>query len=174
VEESKQKLILKLQTRVEAAYKAYSADPFVVDYATRHIFLVPLPVRLRQDLDSLRCFLNSYDLAIDRQGLLHAIRATSAAQFFFPKSLPRVISCSALTNTSSFSSLSGQSARKLESFKENGRSEVYTSLESLITGSTACSISTVTYPELSETVTSEATDLESRSSSSGSVSTITK
>jgi hypothetical protein len=146
----------------------------VVDYATQHIFLAPLPVRMRQDLDSLQCFLNSYDLAIERQALLRAIRATSAAQFFFPKSLPRVISCGASINTSSFSSLSGQPVQMLESSKEDGQSEVYTSLESLVPGNTTCSISTVTYPQSSESVISEATDLESRSSSSGSVSTITK
>ena len=70
VEESKQKIFLQLQVKVEAAYIAYSANLFVVDYATRNIFLVPLPLRLRQDIDSLRCFLQSYDLATERQALL--------------------------------------------------------------------------------------------------------
>jgi len=55
---------------VEAAYIAYSANLFVVDYATQNIFLVPLPLRLRQDIDSLRCFLHSYDLATERQAWL--------------------------------------------------------------------------------------------------------
>jgi hypothetical protein len=70
VEESKQNFFLQLQAKVEAAYIAYSANPFVVDYATRNIFLVPLPLRLRQDIDSLRCFLHSYDVATERQALL--------------------------------------------------------------------------------------------------------
>jgi hypothetical protein len=100
VDESKQKLLQRLRESIETAYVAYSADPFVVDNGTRSIFLVPLAQRLTQDPDSLQCFLRSYEIARSRQELLREVQVKSAAQFFFPTSLPTIISFSTAADSS--------------------------------------------------------------------------
>jgi hypothetical protein len=86
-----QKIVHKLQEQVKQAYQSYRTDPFIVNQAARQYFLVPLEVRLKQDVDSLQCFLRSYSLAKEQQELCTQNQAQKAARFFFPRSLPTTI-----------------------------------------------------------------------------------
>ncbi len=71
-----------------------------MDNGTRCIFLVPLAQQLKQDPDSLQCFLRSYNIARSRQEHLREVQAESATQFFLPKSLPTIISFSTAADSS--------------------------------------------------------------------------
>jgi hypothetical protein len=89
-DEKNNKLTQQLQNRTEG-YSAFSANPYIVHHSSRHIFLVPLEDRLKQDFDSLQCFLHSYNLARKWQELLNVQHAKATAQFFFPRFLPTTI-----------------------------------------------------------------------------------
>ncbi len=89
--EMHQKIVHKLQEQVKQAYQSYRTDPFIVNQAACQYFLVPLEVRLKQDVDSLQCFLRSYSLAKEQQELCTLNQAQKAARFFPPRSLPTTI-----------------------------------------------------------------------------------
>jgi hypothetical protein len=86
-----QKLIQQLQSRIIEACTAFLDNPHIVPHSSRNIFLVPLEDRLKQDVDSLQCFLRSYALAKQHQEQLNMLHTEAAAQFFFPRSLPQTI-----------------------------------------------------------------------------------
>jgi hypothetical protein len=79
------------QNCITEAYSSFSENPCIVHHSSRNIFLVPLEDRLKQDLDSLQCFLHSYNLAGQQQDLMSVRYPEAAAQFFFPRSLPTTI-----------------------------------------------------------------------------------
>jgi hypothetical protein len=62
-----------------------------------------LEERLRQDIDSLQCFLRSYKLARLQQEQLNQSHKDAAAQFFLPRSLPRIIAFSGVDEMSTCS-----------------------------------------------------------------------
>jgi hypothetical protein len=103
-DKTNRKLTQQLQNRITEAYRAFSANPHIFYHSSRHIFLVPLEDRLKQDFDSLQCFLHSYNLARQQQELLNVQHAKAAAQFFFPRSLPTTIVTERDCNLSSCSS----------------------------------------------------------------------
>ena len=59
--------ILSLHQQVTAAYQHYADNPFHVAQNLRHIFFTPLSQRLLQDVDSLRCFLSTHEVALEQQ-----------------------------------------------------------------------------------------------------------
>jgi len=93
-----------LHLQVAKAYEAFSADPFIVTGRIRHIFYTPLSDRLQQDVDSLQCFLATYQLAIQEQAVYRVRHAQAAVTFFFPRSLPTLLEWSDLDECSSLAS----------------------------------------------------------------------
>jgi hypothetical protein len=92
--------------QVAQAYEAFSADPFIVTGRIRHIFYTPLSDRLQQDVDSLQCFLATYQLAIQEQAAYRVRHAKAAATFFFPRSLPTLLEWGDMDEFSSIDSIS--------------------------------------------------------------------
>jgi hypothetical protein len=103
MDEVHQKRTYHLKTQIEAAYVAFSEDLHIVHHSSRDIFLVPLEERLRQDIDSLQCFLRSYKLARLQQEQLNQSHKDAVAQFFLPRSLPRIIAFSGVNEMSTCS-----------------------------------------------------------------------
>jgi hypothetical protein len=103
-DEQHQKLVHYLQTNITDAYTSFGKNPHIIHHSLRNIFHVPLEDRLKQDLDSMQCFLRSYNLAKQQQELSHAKQAKAAAQFFIPRSLPTIIATAHDCNQSTCSS----------------------------------------------------------------------
>ncbi len=102
-EESHQKFLLSLQQQVTAAYQDYADDPFIVAQNLWHIFYTPLSQHLLQVVDSLKCFLSTYEVALEQQKHIRLQHTKAAQQFFLPQSLLTVI----LQHTSDEKSLIG-------------------------------------------------------------------
>jgi hypothetical protein len=98
--------LINLQAQITQAYTDFSADPSIIRHQIWHIFLVPLPHHLKQDRDSLQCFLFTYHLALKEQAAHCAHQKEAAAKFFFPRGLPTSLYLEGHGNLSSMESLS--------------------------------------------------------------------
>jgi hypothetical protein len=73
-----------LRNQVSAAYQEYAEDPHIISQQMRHMFNIPLTRRLNHDLDSLACFLESYNQARVAQEIYKSKLAATAKNFFKP------------------------------------------------------------------------------------------
>jgi hypothetical protein len=90
-EEARQKLLSRLHQQATEAYQNYLEDPFIMAHNLRHIFYIPLQQHPLQDVDSLKCFLSTHEVALEQQERIRLQQAKTAQQFFLPCSLPTVI-----------------------------------------------------------------------------------
>jgi hypothetical protein len=85
LEESKSLTLQRLTLKVTEAYQIYQEDPHIIPQRDRHIFSVSLEQRLRQDIDSLECFLSTFQIASETQRQNHLALSKWAHTFFQPK-----------------------------------------------------------------------------------------
>lgn len=116
--EAQQCKLAALHEKVRAAHATYSAVPYVVLHSAQNIYLTPLDQRFCQDVDSLKCFLESYNLAVEEQSRWKARQVAAAQEFFIPRSLRTIIDRSSLKNSDSASDISNLSCSVADSFSD--------------------------------------------------------
>lgn len=102
-EEAYQHQLSDLQSQVAEAYAAYTLDQFIIKAGLQHIFLTPLSQHLRQDIDSLRCFVATYRLGVQEQAQWTERQTALAKNFFFARSLLVIITIEVTDDVSSYS-----------------------------------------------------------------------
>jgi glutaredoxin len=91
---AEQKIMADLHRKVICTYEDFERDPFLVHQDYRNIFSVSLDRRLKQDRDSLECFLSTVDLAIKERQQFLILQSETARRFFFPRLLPSEVTIS--------------------------------------------------------------------------------
>jgi hypothetical protein len=71
-----------LQDAITQVYAEYQSDPFVIARLLSHIFLVPSECRLSQDIDTITCFLATFNASKLAQKAALEKMANMVQQFF--------------------------------------------------------------------------------------------